>query len=88
MNAAKAKKSPAKVKGAVLIMILAVMTVMIILLAGSIAVVYSAHNRASVKYSESQGYYTARSVLDNFFAELSEIIRITRKLYSKRSCRS
>lgn len=72
MNAAKAKKSPAKVKGAVLIMILAVMTVMIILLAGSIAVVYSAHNRASVKYSESQGYYTARSVLDNFFAELSE----------------
>lgn len=72
MNAAKAKKSPAKVKGAVLIMILAVMTVMIILLAGSIAVVYSAHNRASVKYSESQGYYTARSVLDNFFSELSE----------------
>jgi len=72
MNAAKAKKSPAKVKGAVLIMILAVMTVMIILLAGSIAVVYSAHNRAAVKYSESQGYYTARSVLDNFFAELSE----------------
>ena len=71
MNAAKAKKSPAKVKGAVLIMILAVMTVMIILLAGSIAVVYSAHNRASVKYSESQGYYTARSVLDNFFSELS-----------------
>lgn len=72
MNAAKAKKSPAKVKGAVLIMILAVMTVMIILLAGSIAVVYSAHNRAAAKYSESQGYYTARSVLDNFFAELSE----------------
>lgn len=72
MNAAKAKKSPAKVKGAVLIMILAVMTVMIILLAGSIAVVYSAHNRAAVKYSESQGYYTARSVLDNFFSELSE----------------
>lgn len=72
MNAAKAKKNPAKVKGAVLIMILAVMTVMIILLAGSIAVVYSAHNRAYTKYSESQGYYTARSILDNFFSELSE----------------
>lgn len=71
MNAAKAKKNPAKVKGAVLIMILAVMTVLIILLAGSIAVVYSAHNRAFVKYTESQGYYTARSVLDNFYAELS-----------------
>lgn len=71
MNAAKAKKNPAKVKGAVLIMILAVMTVLIILLAGSIAVVYSAHNRAYVKYSESQGYYTARSILDNFFSELT-----------------
>ncbi|MBP0957233.1 MAG: hypothetical protein J5997_07695 [Oscillospiraceae bacterium] len=71
MNAAKAKKNPAKVKGAVLIMILAVMTVLIILLAGSIAVVYSAHNRAYVKYTESQGYYTARSILDNFYAELS-----------------
>lgn len=72
MNAAKAKKNPAKFKGAVLIMILAVMTVLIILLAGSIAVVYSAHNRAYVKYTESQGYYTARSILDNFYAELSE----------------
>jgi len=69
MNTAK---RTAKFKGAVLIMILAVMTVLIILLAGSIAVVYSAHNRAVVKYSESQGYYTARSILDNFFAELSE----------------
>ncbi|MBP1547268.1 MAG: hypothetical protein J6A37_11805 [Oscillospiraceae bacterium] len=68
MNTAK---RTAKFKGAVLIMILAVMTVLIILLAGSIAVVYSAHNRAVVKYSESQGYYTARSVLDNFFEELS-----------------
>ena len=68
MNTAK---QPAKFKGAVLIMILAVMTVLIILLAGSIAVVYSAHNRAVVKYSESQGYYTARSILDNFFTELS-----------------
>lgn len=71
MNAAKAKKNPAKVKGAVLIMILAVMTVLIILLAGSIAVVYSAHNRAYLKYTESQGYYTARSILDNFYAELN-----------------
>ena len=77
MNAAKAKKNPAKVKGAVLIMILAVMTVMIILLAGSIAVVYSAHNRAYTKYSESQGYYTARSILDNFFSELSESTDLT-----------
>lgn len=72
MNAAKAKKNTAKFKGAVLIMILAVMTVLIILLAGSIAVVYSAHNRAYVKYTESQGYYTARSILDNFYAELSD----------------
>ncbi len=77
MNAAKAKKNPAKVKGAVLIMILAVMTVLIILLAGSIAVVYSAHNRAYVKYSESQGYYTARSILDNFFSELTESTDLT-----------
>ena len=71
MNAAKAKKNPTKFKGAVLIMILAVMTVLIILLAGSIAVVYSAHNRAYVKYTESQGYYTARSILDNFYEELN-----------------
>lgn len=71
MNAAKAKKNPAKFKGAVLIMILAVMSVLIILLAGSIAVVYSAHNRAFVKYTESQGYYTARSILDNFYDTLN-----------------
>lgn len=66
MNAAKAKKNPAKVKGAVLIMILAVMTVLIILLAGSIAVVYSAHNRTELKYRENQAYYTARSLVEEF----------------------
>ena len=62
MNAAKAKKNPAKVKGAVLIMILAVMTVLIILLAGSIAVVYSAHNRVELKFRENQAYYKTTAV--------------------------
>lgn len=59
----KAKNRPAKVRGAVLIMILAVMTVLIILLAGSIAVVYSTHERVAKKYQESQAYYTMRSTL-------------------------
>ena len=59
----KAKNKPAKVRGAVLIMILAVMTVLIILLAGSIAVVYSTHERVAKKYQESQAYYTMRSTL-------------------------
>ncbi|MGN0638969.1 MAG: hypothetical protein ACI4J0_11410 [Huintestinicola sp.] len=66
MNAAKANKNPAKVKGAVLIMILAVMSVLIILLAGSIAVVYSAHNRTELKFRENQAYYTARSLVEEF----------------------
>ncbi|WP_432650173.1 hypothetical protein [Huintestinicola sp.] len=64
MNAAKAKKNPAKFKGAVLIMILAVMTVLIILLAGSIAVVYSTNQRVNQKYEENQAYYTMRSTLN------------------------
>lgn len=62
----KAKSRHGKLKGAVLLMVLAVMTVLIILLAGTIAVVYSAHNRSMLKYEESQAYYTSRSVLDTF----------------------
>lgn len=62
----KAKSRHGKLKGAVLLMVLAVMTVLIILLAGTIAVVYSAHNRSMLKYEESQAYYTSRSVLDAF----------------------
>lgn len=59
------KRTPA-LKGAVLIMVMTVMFVLIFLLAGTIAVVYSAHNRAMVKYEESQAYYTARSTLDAY----------------------
>lgn len=70
MNAEKAKRKPAKVKGAVLIMILAVMTVMIILLAGCIAVVYSTYNRVTVKYQENQAYYTMRSTLDVVYNDI------------------
>lgn len=58
-------RTPA-LKGAVLIMVMTVMFVLIFLLAGTIAVVYSAHNRAMLKYEESQAYYTARSTLDAY----------------------
>lgn len=60
------KRTPRTLKGAVLIMVMTVMFVLIFLLAGTIAVVYSAHNRAMVKYEESQAYYTARSTLDAY----------------------
>lgn len=60
------KRTPHTLRGAVLIMVMTVMFVLIFLLAGTIAVVYSAHNRAMVKYEESQAYYTARSMLDAY----------------------
>lgn len=66
----KANRKPRTAKGAVLIMVLTVMFVMIFLLAGTIAVVYSANTRAMAKYQESQAYYTARSVLDTYFDAL------------------
>lgn len=62
----RATRRPRTTRGAVLIMVLTVMFVLIFLLAGTIAVVYSAHNRAMTKYQESQAYYTARSVLDTY----------------------
>ncbi len=62
----KANRKPIKLGGAVLIMVLTVMFVLIFLLAGTIAVVYSANNRAMLKYQESQAYYTARSILDTY----------------------
>lgn len=65
-----AKRSRKTVKGAVLIMVLTVMFVLIFLLAGTIAVVYSANNRAMAKYQESQAYYTARSILDTYIDTL------------------
>lgn len=66
----KANRKPRTAKGAVLIMVLTVMFVLIFLLAGTIAVVYSSNRRAMVKYQESQAYYTARSVLDTYFEAL------------------
>ena len=66
----KARKKPASAKGAVLLMVLTVMFVLIFMLAGTMAVVYSAHNRALAKYEESQGYYSARSVLDIYCDDL------------------
>lgn len=66
----KAKNTPRRrgkagtVKGAVLIMILAVMVVLIIMLAGAMAIASTAGNRAINKYEESQAYYSARSGLD------------------------
>lgn len=66
----KKRHSPAKLRGAVLIMVLTIMFVLIFLLAGSIAVVYSANNRAMDKYRQSQSYYTVRSVLDTYVETL------------------
>ncbi|MCM1523991.1 MAG: hypothetical protein NC120_05990 [Ruminococcus sp.] len=66
----KAKNTPRRrgkagtVKGAVLIMILAVMVVLIIMLAGAMAIASTAGNRAINRYEESQAYYSARSGLD------------------------
>lgn len=62
----KTKSSPRTAKGAVLIMVLTIMFVLIFLLAGTIAVVYSSHNAALNKYKQSQAYYTSRSLLDTF----------------------
>lgn len=65
MNKAKSKpRSIRKVKGAVLIMVLAVMVVLIIMLAGALTIASTAGNRAITKYEESQAYYSARSGLD------------------------
>ncbi|MGN0642010.1 MAG: hypothetical protein ACI4JJ_02580 [Huintestinicola sp.] len=61
---AKAHRNPRAVKGAVLIMVLTVMTVLIIMLAGAMTIVSTASNRAQFKYEETQAYYTARSALD------------------------
>ena len=58
------RRKPYKAKGAVLIMVLTVMFVLIFLLAGAVAVVYSSNRRVMVQYEESQAYYSARSVLD------------------------
>lgn len=60
------KRKPYKAKGAVLIMVLTIMFVLIFLLAGSVAVVYSSNRRVMIQYEESQAYYTARSVLDMY----------------------
>lgn len=62
----KIKSSPRTAKGAVLIMVLTVMFVLIFLLAGTIAVVYSANNAQMNRYKQSQAYYTSRSILDTF----------------------
>ncbi|MBQ8979403.1 MAG: hypothetical protein IJ080_06555, partial [Oscillospiraceae bacterium] len=71
-SSAKAARRPKAAKGAVLLMVLTVMFVLIFLLAGTIAVVYSARNRVMSKYEETQAYYTARSVLDTFVANIVE----------------
>lgn len=60
----KAKSRHGKLKGAVLLMVLAVMTVLIIMLAGAMAIASTATNRANANYEESQAYYTARSGVD------------------------
>ncbi|MBQ4486206.1 MAG: hypothetical protein II936_04270, partial [Oscillospiraceae bacterium] len=60
------KRKPYSAKGAVLIMVLTVMFVLIFLLAGAVAVVYTSNNRVMMQYEESQAYYTARSVLETY----------------------
>ena len=60
----KAKNRRSKVKGAVLLMILAVMVVLVIMLAGAMTIVSTASSRATNHYEESQAYYTARSGVD------------------------
>lgn len=61
------KAKPAKTKGAALLMVLAVMVVLIMIIAGTLAVVSAAHKRVILKYEESQAYYSARSGLDAFW---------------------
>ena len=60
------KRKTRAARGAVLIMVLTVMFVLIFLLAGAVAVVYSSNRRVMVQYEESQAYYTARSILDTY----------------------
>ena len=66
----KTDRKPRTAKGAVLIMVLTVMFVLIFLLAGTVAVVYSTNNRVLQKFEQSQAYYTARSVMDTYIDTL------------------
>lgn len=56
--------------GVVLIMILTVMAVLIVLLMTTLTVVTTANQRIYTKFEENQAYYSARSALDVFTAEM------------------
>lgn len=56
--------------GTVLIMILTVMVVLIIMLMATLTVVTTANQRVYTKFEENQAYYSARSALDIFTANL------------------
>lgn len=56
------------VKGAVLIMVLTVMTVIIILCGAALALSVSINNRTANKYSDNQAYFAARSALNTALA--------------------
>ncbi len=66
----KEPKRRQSLSGAVLIMVLTVMTVLIILLMATLTVVSSANQRIYTKYEENQAYYTARSALDVFVGSM------------------
>ncbi len=66
----KCAKNGKRLSGAVLIMVVTVMFVLIIMLLATLTVVSTAQNRYYTKYEENQAYYTARSALDVFTAQM------------------
>lgn len=70
VNAKTKPQRRSGLKGAVLIMVITVMFVLIIMLAGAMAIVSTASNRAYTQFEESQAYYTARSGLEIFVDSL------------------
>ncbi|MCI7766817.1 MAG: hypothetical protein MSJ26_02395 [Oscillospiraceae bacterium] len=68
----KASKKAAKFKGAALLLVLSVMVVLIIMIAGTLSIVASTYNRTTIKYEESQAYYSARSGLEAMWKTLMQ----------------
>lgn len=65
-------KAGKKLRGAVLSLVLIVMYVLLIMLMATLAVVSTAKNRSYSKFEENQAYYTARSAIDVFEANVLE----------------
>lgn len=69
---AESKRRPAKLKGAVLVMVVTLLFVLVVMLLATLTVVSNANRRTITKYEENQAYYTARSALEVYIDEMLE----------------